>query len=152
MSVFRLKRGARGDLPPSGETGEPLVALDTLELFVVDGGGAVQPVRLRSTSLIRPLRLLSNINATVTGGDALVAYTALTASRTLTLPPASSVGPGFLVRVCDFSGAASSSRTLGVQRSGTNTVNGSTGRVVVVKTARGSALVISDGISKWYTA
>lgn len=51
-SSIRLKRGNKADLPPSALPGEPLVTLDTKELFIGDLNQDVAPVQIISDNII----------------------------------------------------------------------------------------------------
>ena len=52
MSTIQIKRGSKNNLPSSGSPGEPLVALDTQELFIGDISGDIKPVQIVSDNII----------------------------------------------------------------------------------------------------
>ncbi len=74
---------------------------------------------------------------------------ALTAARTWTLPAVSAIAAGQQVCVIDRAGGITSTNTLTVQRSGSDTISGGTN--VALKSAFSGACFLSDGASK-YTA
>jgi hypothetical protein len=74
--------------------------------------------------------------------------TTLTASRTWTLPAASSVNAGQHLYVQDFKGFVSNTNTLIIIRNGSDNINGGTGSQTI-NNANGGFLFISDGVSNW---
>ncbi len=92
---------------------------------------------------------INNTDYTILTTDVLVEYTALSTSRILTLPAANSFPPGYRITIQDGSGSASGTVKIQVTRSGSDTVNGSSGTVDAVTTAYGGTVAISDGVSKW---
>lgn len=98
---------------------------------------------------------VANTAKTVGDGEYLIAYTSLSATRTVTLPFAASAF-GRVVVIVDESGSASSTVKLRALSAGfnpdtslTDTVNGSTSAVDVVTVAYGASTCTSDGLSKW---
>ena len=79
--------------------------------------------------------------------DRLIAYSALTAARAVTLPSASAYPPGQQLVVADESGACSATKTITLSRAGSDTINGATSAVIA--TAYGYLALASDGVSKW---
>lgn len=71
----------------------------------------------------------------------------MSASRTVTLPAASTVPAGYRLTVADASGTVTTSNTILVAKAGTDTVNA--GTFTVINTAFGSMTLVSDGTSKW---
>lgn len=82
---------------------------------------------------------VNNTNYSITAKDAIVAVTALSASRTLTLPPASSVTSGWQVVIKDESGSCSGGTTITIA----GTIDGATN--LVLNTAYAKAVVYSNG-------
>src|ERR1039458_7775589 len=62
--------------------------------------------------------------------DRLIAYKTLNAARVVPLPAASAYPTGTTLTIVDESGNCSSSKTITVSRSGSDTINGSTGFVI----------------------
>lgn len=90
----------------------------------------------------------SNAAYTVLSTDRHVAQIGtLSASRTVTLPAASSVHAGKEIVVFDASGTVTASNTIVVARSGSDTIDGGTSTTIT--SAYGSRRLISDGSSKW---
>src|ERR1017187_9654080 len=81
--------------------------------------------------------------------DTIRLTTALTASRVLTLPSASSFKYNRVLRILDPTGAASSTHTVSIARNGSDTMNGGTSNVVALAAPYLSAVITSDGLSKW---
>lgn len=78
----------------------------------------------------------------------MIAYTALTAARVVSLPAASAFPTGTRLLVIDETGNATSILTITVTPNGTNTINGVNGSVVI-NTAYGYIGLESNGSSGW---
>ena len=52
MSVIQLKRGLKSNIPATAQPGEPLVTLDTKEVFIGDSNSAVTPIKVESDNII----------------------------------------------------------------------------------------------------
>lgn len=114
------------------------------------GGSSATPGGTGWVALVSVGRTAVNdANYTCTTIDRIIAYTAITAARVVTLPPANSLPPGFTMRVQDESGSAGATNTISVARAGTDKINGSASNLVVVNTARGGAEAETDGVSNW---
>ncbi|MBF9234680.1 hypothetical protein [Microvirga alba] len=148
------RQGAAADLPNraavdayAGPAGE--VISDGQRLRLQDGstpGGL--PVAMMGDVQITRVAMVDS-NRVGQPKDGLVALTVtLTAPRTYTLPAANAVPAGTAIRVFDEVGAINGSNTLSVARSGTNTINGGTGSVVMSR-AYNTVAFYSDGTSKW---
>lgn len=87
-------------------------------------------------------------NYTILSTDRMVYHTSLTAARTDTLPAANSINAGQQFIINDFSGSASASNTVTLQRSGSDTING-INSLVAINAQYGAGIFWSDGISKW---
>jgi hypothetical protein len=79
--------------------------------------------------------------------DQLVAFTAITAARTVTLPAAASVNPGQPLVIVDESGACSAANTITVTRAGADTINGAASAVIA--NPFGYLELASNGSNKW---
>lgn len=90
---------------------------------------------------------ISDTNYTATQGDSVIAYTSLTAARTVTLPAASAYPTGTRLTIVDESGNCSGALTIGITRAGADTINGATS--LTLNQARAFASIESDGVSKW---
>ena len=80
-------------------------------------------------------------------GDRTIAFTSLTAARSVSLPAASTFPVGTVLTVLDESGACSTSNTITLGRSGTDTINGAA--AVAITTAYGYLALESNGAAKW---
>lgn len=87
---------------------------------------------------------VTNTNYTATSKDTVIGFTSLGASRTVTLPSASSVPNGWRIIVKDESGSCSSGSTITIA----GTIDGATNKVL--NTAYASARLYSNG-SGWFT-
>jgi hypothetical protein len=92
---------------------------------------------------------VANAAYTVLTTDTYVAYTSIAAARTVTLPAASTVPAGRVLTIADESGSASTTNTISLAPNGTDTIDGSNTTQVVINQARGSAVFVCDGNSKW---
>lgn len=91
----------------------------------------------------------SNANYTVLATDRYVAQVGtLSASRTATLPAASSVAAGYSIVIADESGTVTSPNTIVIARAGSDTINGATSYTITTPYA--SIRLTSDGSSKWF--
>jgi hypothetical protein len=90
---------------------------------------------------------VSDANYAALATDQLVAFTAITAARTVTLPAASAVNAGQPLVIADESGSCSATNTITVARSGTDTINGATSAVIA--SPFGYLELVSNGSNKW---
>jgi hypothetical protein len=88
----------------------------------------------------------ANYTAVVTDRD--ISYTAITAPRTITAPPANSLPQGFMLRITDESGSASTTKSILFGPAGSDTVNKTSGAVAVCEPF-GRAVAETDGVSNW---
>ena len=110
---------------------------------------------LPSIAVINSFQNIGNAAATITNGVREVFLnTALTASRTFTLPLANSYPAGGEISITNLitSGIPTSSN-LNIARAGTDTINGSTATLSAITgssaTDWNSVTLISDGVNKW---
>ena len=109
------------------------------------------------SATIAPARVNLNIDEATSTGDAnyvilstdrMVYHTALSTARTDTLPAANSVNAGQVFIVNDFAGVATASKTITLQKTGSDTING-VSSVVAINAQYGAAIFWSDGTSRW---
>ncbi|SEC59285.1 hypothetical protein SAMN05519104_1677 [Rhizobiales bacterium GAS188] len=101
--------------------------------------------------LVVPQRTaVADANYTATFGDSLIAYTSITAARTVTLPAAASYQKGAQLTIIDESGSCSTTNTIGITRAGADTINGLTS--LTLNQAYAYVALESDGVSKWTIA
>jgi len=90
---------------------------------------------------------VNNVNYTASPSDAYIGYTALTATRTITLPAASACAPGQYLAISDESGSCSSTNKINVACAGADTFFGVASGSI--DTPYGSYTFISNGVNKW---
>jgi hypothetical protein len=88
-------------------------------------------------------------DATVPNNSTYHGVTALSAGRTLTLPPASKILDGDELLIQDESGSAGS-HTITIQPQGSDTVNGVVS--VSISTAYGRRRIVKNGAGKYFSA
>jgi hypothetical protein len=140
---LQLRRGTEAHIQAfTGAQGEPTPATDTMRLHLHDGvttGGWSHGLETRSA--------VSDANYTVKITDRQVAYTAITAARTVTLPAASAYPTGAILWLIDESGAVSSTKTITINCVGSDAINGASG--VTLSSARAFIGLESNGSNGW---
>jgi hypothetical protein len=142
VQVKRRRDTASNVAAYTGAQGEIIVDTTNNRVTLHDGstaGGWPQALETRHA--------VADANYTATATDRLVPYTALTASRTVTLPAAASYPSGARLTVVDESGAASATLTIALQRAGSDTIN--SGASVAIATGYGSVTLESNGSNAW---
>jgi hypothetical protein len=91
---------------------------------------------------------VSDSGYTCNPDDHVIAFTALTAARTVTLPLAANYPPGQRLIIMDQAGLATATHTITVIPQGADTINGLTS-APPINTASGFLGFVCDGISKW---
>ena len=79
--------------------------------------------------------------------DRLIAFTAITAARVVSLPPAASFPAGHHLSIIDESGACSGTNIITMARNGADTINGAASAVIA--SAFGFVALESNGASAW---
>lgn len=92
---------------------------------------------------------VADVNKTVAATDGVIAYTSLTATRTVTLPAASSFLPGQRLIIVDKSGSASGSVKIRVAPNGSDTIAGSNTTQDCITIPRGRCWLVSNGSNSW---
>lgn len=90
---------------------------------------------------------VADANYAVASGVGMIAYTALTAARTVSLLPAGDYLAGAQLQIVDESGQGSATNTLTVDPNGSDTINGKASALLTG--AYGRLRIESDGVSKW---
>ena len=93
---------------------------------------------------------VADANYTALATDREVAYTSLTAARTVTLPAASAFPAGHPLVIIDESGSVSLTNTITVSRAGSDTISSQTSAKIV--TAYGHIRLVSNGSNAWVVA
>jgi len=92
--------------------------------------GDTTPAAGSFTTLSLARRAVSDANYTVGSGVSSVAYTAITAARTVTLPASSMFNAGQQLLVVDESGSCSATKTITVSANGTDRIDGASSAVI----------------------
>jgi hypothetical protein len=87
---------------------------------------------------------------TVLSTDYLVAYTSLSAARTVTLPAASTFNAGRRLVIIDESGSASQTNAISLAPNGTDTIAGSNTTQVIINIPRGRIELECNGSNGWH--
>jgi hypothetical protein len=132
----------------TGAQGELIVDTTDNRIVVQDGSTAGGWPAAKLAEVITNTRTaVTDANYTAQTADRLIAYTAITATRTVTLPAASSFPTGTRLSIVDESGACSPANSITVSRSGSDTIDGGTSASITL--AYGYLAVQSNGAGKW---
>jgi hypothetical protein len=134
-----------GFTPAQGE-----LIVDTTNNRVIVGDGATVGgwPSAKLAEVAAPTRTaVADANYAALTTDRNIAYTAITAARTVTLPAAASYPVGYRLTVFDESGSASATNTITIQRAGSDIIDGATS--AVVSSGFGVLALESNGSSKW---
>ncbi len=117
---------------------------------VTIGGSTPEPgtfTTLSANTLSLSRHAVSDSSYTVGSGMSMVAYTAITAARTVTLPASSSFTAGQQLLVVDESGACSATKTITLAAAGSDKVDGAAS--AVINAAYGYIAIESNGGGNW---
>ncbi len=92
---------------------------------------------------------VNDANYPMVAADRTIVYTALTATRTVTLLSASTFNAGFRLLLMDRSGNAALAHNITVAPTGADTINGVNSSATAVAAPFGGVTIESDGVSKW---
>ena len=140
---LQLRRGNASQVAAfAGASGEVVIDTDNSQVIVNDGStvGGFRASMARRTAV-------ADANHTAVQTERIVAYTSITAARTVALPAASAFPPGEVLRVVDESGSCSAANTITLAPAGSDTIDGATSSVINI--AYGALALVSDGSSKW---
>ena len=126
----------------TGALAELVVDTTNTRLVLQDGATAGGRAMALETS-----RSISEVNATATITDRQIAYSAITAARTVTLPAASAYPAGATLSIIDESGFCSATDTITIARAGSDTINGATSAAIA--SAYASIELESNGSNGW---
>jgi hypothetical protein len=140
---LQLRRGTAAQVAAfTGAQGELAVDTTNNRLVVNDGATAGGwPLALATRTAVSDAAWAAVVT------DRLVAYTALTAARIVTLPAAASYPAGAVLTVIDESGACSPTLTITVSRAGSDTISGALSATIA--SAYGSLKLESNGVNAW---
>ena len=132
----------------SGAQGEMVVDTTNNRVVVQDGSTEGGWPAAKLSEVITNMRTaVSDANYTAQTTDRLIAYTAITAARTVTLPAAASFPTGTRLLVVDESGSCSATDTITISRAGSDTISGATS--AVLNMAYGYMAMESNGSNAW---
>jgi hypothetical protein len=132
----------------TGRAGELVVDTTNNRLVVHDGTTAGGWPAAKLSEVVGYSRTpIVDANYTALATDQLIAFIALTAARTVTLPAASSFPLGVRLTVVDEVGAASSTNTITLARVGSDVINGATSAIISVP--YGYISLESNGAGHW---
>ena len=141
---------ATGTAPSSGQlligNGVGNYSLNTLSagqnIAITNGSGSITIAHKLSRTPVND----ADYSALVS--DGLIAYTAISAARVVTLPTAASAGSGFTLIIKDESGSASVANTITIDGNGAETIDGAPS--TVLDAAYESVRLYNNG-SQWFT-
>ena len=128
-----------GFTPAQGE-----LIVDTTNNRLIVGDGATAggfPVAMARRTAVADAAYSAGVK------DRVIAYTSLTAARTVTLPTAASFPGGAVLTVIDESGACTPGKAIKVAAAGSDTINGA-GSLALLS-AYGAATLESNGSNAW---
>jgi hypothetical protein len=132
----------------TGAVGEMVIDTTNNRIVVQDGSTAGGwPAAKLAEALTNTRTAVSDANYTALATDRTVAYTAITAARTVSLPASSSFPTGTRLLVVDESGSCSATLTITLSANGTDTIDGAS--TAVINSAYGYLAVESNGSGKW---
>jgi hypothetical protein len=132
----------------TGAAGEMVVDTTNHRLVVQDGATAGgYPAAKLSETITNTRAAVADAGYTALATDRLIAYTSITAARTVALPASSAFPTGTRLLVIDESGSCSAINTIKIAANGTDKINGYAS--VMVGTPYGYLALESNGAGKW---
>lgn len=150
MSVkVQLRRDVAANVAAfTGAQGEVIVDTTNNRLVVQDGATAGGFAAAKLSEVITARRsAVADANYAVLTTDRIVAYSSLTAARTVTLPAASAFPVGVQLLIVDESGACSATNAISISRAGADTIGGAAS--TVLNGAYMSVALESNGANAW---
>jgi hypothetical protein len=146
---LQLRRGTASQVAAfTGAQGEAV--MDTTNNRVVINDGALAggyPTAKLSEVITNTRTAVSDAAYTALATDRMVAYTALTAARVITLPASSAYPTGTRLLIVDETGNCSVTKTLTLNAAGSDTIDGAAS--AVVNQAYGFIGIESSGAGAW---
>jgi hypothetical protein len=129
---LQLRRGAATQVAAfTGAQGETVVDTSNNRLVVNDGTTAGGHPAARLDEVVTNTRAsVGDAAYAVQASDRMVAYSALTAARTVTLPASSAFPTGTRLLIVDETGNCSVTKTVTVAAAGTDTIDGAASAIV----------------------
>jgi len=146
---LQLRRGPAAQVTSGTPAqGEPWVDSTNNRICIGDGSTAGGWPAAKLAEVVTNTRTsVSDANYTAQTTDRMIAYTALTAARAVTLPVASAFPTGTRLLVIDETGNCSSINAITLNRAGSDTISGGTS--VVINLPYGFAAIESNGSNAW---
>jgi hypothetical protein len=131
---LQLRRGTASQVSSfTGAQGETVMDTTNNRLVVNDGSTVGGWAAAKLTEVITNTRTaVSDAAYTALATDRMIAYTALTAARAVTLPASTAYPTGTRLLIVDESGACSVTKTLTITPNGSDTIDGGASAVVNV--------------------
>ena len=145
----QYRRGAASQVTAfTGAQGELVVDTTTNRVVVQDGAtaGGWPAAKLSETQTIGRTGV-ADASYSAAATDRSIAYTALTAARTVTLPAASSFPAGCEMTITDETGNCSATKSITVARAGTDTIDGVANAVLAA--AYAGLVLKCNGSNQW---
>jgi hypothetical protein len=131
-----------------GAQGELLVDTTNNRVQVHDGATAGGFSAAKLSEVVTNTRIaVADATYNAVSTDRTIAYTALTVSRIVNLPAASTYPTGTQLLVVDEAGLCTAARTITIDAAGADLINGAS--VAVIALPYGFLAIESNGISKW---
>jgi hypothetical protein len=147
---LQLRRGTASQVAAfTGQQGETVMDTTNNRLVLNDGATAGGWAAAKLAEVITNTRTaVSDAAYSALTTDRLIAYTALTASRVVSLPTSASYPTGTRLLIIDESGACSATKTITVTPNGTDTIEGANSSAVLAM-AYGFIGFESNGAGAW---
>ena len=145
----QYRRGAASQVTAfTGAQGELVVDTTTNRVVVQDGAtaGGWPAAKLSETQTIGRTGV-ADASYSAAATDRSIAYTALTAARTVTLPAASSFPAGCEMTIADETGNCSATKSITVASAGTDTIDGVANSVLAA--AYAGLVLKCNGSNQW---
>jgi hypothetical protein len=132
----------------TGAAGEMVIDTTNNRVVVQDGSTAGGwPAAKLAEVLTNTRTVVSDANYTALTTDRTIAYTAITAAHTVSLPASSSYPTGTRLLVVDETGSCSASLTITLSANGTDTIDGAA--TAIINSTYGYLAIESNGSGKW---
>jgi hypothetical protein len=92
---------------------------------------------------------VADANVAPTDTSRIIAFTSITAARSVNLPAANTITAGRTIDIVDASGSASATKTISLVPNGTDTIAGNNTTQVAINVPRGRCRIVCDGSTGW---
>jgi len=148
VQVRRRRDTAANVAAYTGPQGEIVVDTTNNRVVLMDGATAGGiPLAKLSEIVANARTAVVDASYAALPSDRTIAYTSLTAARTLTLPAASAYPTGTSLLIVDESGACSPTNAITLAAQGSDTIAGAFASAIA--TAHGFVALQSNGVSQW---